>query len=416
MQKIDSIRLKPLLAPSQVEAIQTFAKDTLVPFENASRDSQEFDPEIVEGLFRLGVLQMGVPKKLGGPATPVADLVWVIREIAVGSPSVAATVIGHLLGCSAITLYGQPSVVERVSRECLSRTLLFSFGMTEADVGSDVHHTKTQARRVDGGYILNGEKNFITNAGFSSHLAIFAQVVDEQGMPQGVSCFYVPGDSQGLVRGPQVMKIGWKRANTGTLYFHEMFVPSEHLLGEEGQGVKILMHCLGRSKTMLAAMGVGISQRAYELSTERLVTTERFGKSLLEQPAIRHLIARLAIKMEAAWLLTCKAAATWDAGLSATEECSMAKHMAGTTAVEMASQAAELFGARGLTLDYEISRLMSDAKAVEIVEGPSLVQELLISKEIFKSKGKANASRPSTVNNANVVPVQPRTKQGGKAA
>lgn len=178
-------------------------------------------------------------------------------------------------------------------------------------------------------------------------------------------------------------KLGWKQANTGTLYFKNAFLPTEHLLGEPGQGLRILTHCLNRSKTLLGAMGVGISYRALDLATERLLQTSRYGKSLLEQGGIKHLLARLHTKAEAAWLLTCQAAATWDAGLAAVKESSMAKLYSGQVANEITSQAMELFGARGYLNDYEITRLNGDAKAIEIVEGPSLVQELLIAKEVL---------------------------------
>jgi alkylation response protein AidB-like acyl-CoA dehydrogenase len=263
---------------------------------------------------------------------------------------------------------------------------LWSFAMTEAGAGSDLANIKTHAKRVPGGFILNGEKNFITNANHSSHMAIFAQLGDE-----GISCFYVNGDREGLTRGPAFQKIGWKKANTGSLLFKDVFIPDRHLLGEPGQGLRILTHCLNRSKTLLGAMGVGISQRAFDLCVERLLTTERFEKSLLDQSAIRHQLARMATQMESAWMMVARAAATWDAGLAAVKESSMAKLVGGSTAVDIADQAMELFGARGFLQDFEVSRLVSDAKAIEIVEGPTLVQELLVAREILPRAKKKKA-------------------------
>jgi alkylation response protein AidB-like acyl-CoA dehydrogenase len=344
--------------------------------------------EIPRMLHEKGFLQLITPKIYGGQGAEVADLIWVIRELSYGSPSVAATYIGNLLGYSAVLLYAKDDLRETLAREHLMKFSLWSFAMTEGGAGSDLANIATRARRVPGGFVLNGEKNFITNASHSSHMAIFAQLGDE-----GISCFYIKGDQEGLSRGPAFTKICWKKANTGTLLFKDVFVPESHLLGEPGRGLRILTHCLNRSKTLLGAMGVGISQRAVDLCIERLQATERFEKALIDQPAIRHQLARMATQTESAWMMVARAAATWDAGLAAVKESSMAKLVGGSTAVSVADQAMELFGARGLFQDYEVSRLLSDAKAIEIVEGPSLVQELLIAKEILphgKKKKKAD--------------------------
>jgi alkylation response protein AidB-like acyl-CoA dehydrogenase len=219
---------------------------------------------------------------------------------------------------------------------------------------------------------------------------VFAAVKDENGNPEGITCFYVPGNSKGIRRGKAVDKLGWRESNTGHIHFENVFVPAEHQLGKIGEGLKVLTHCLNRSKTLLGAVGVGLSYRALDLVGERLITTERYGKLLIEQPAIRHVLARLHTEVEAAWLLTSRAAAVWDTGDFAVKEASMAKLYSGNVASKVASQAIELFGARGFLNEYEVSRLVRDAKAIEIVEGPSLVQELLIAKKVLPESPKAN--------------------------
>lgn len=383
MQGPASIRLVPQL---DLQVLRQLVTDHILPFENASRDDQAFSMEMPRMLHEKDILQMVTPKIYGGKGAEVADLIWVIREISYGSPSVAATYIGNLLGYSAALMYAKDSLREEIARNYLMNFSLWSFAMTEAGAGSDLMNIATRAERVPGGFILNGEKNFITNANHSSQMAIFAQLGKE-----GISCFYVKGDAQGVSRGPAFQKIGWKKANTGSLKFKDVFIPEDHLLGEPGQGLRILTHCLNRSKTLLGAMGVGISQRAFDLCVERLLNTERFEKSLIDQSAIRHQLARMATQMESAWMMVSRAAATWDAGLAAVKESSMAKLVGGSAAVDIADQAMELFGARGFLLDYEVSRLVSDAKAIEIVEGPTLVQELLVAKEILPRGKKKKA-------------------------
>jgi alkylation response protein AidB-like acyl-CoA dehydrogenase len=377
-----SIRLHPNF---DLLSLKSLVTDHVLPFENASRDDQSFSLTIPQMLHEKDILQMVTPKIFGGKGAEVADLIWVIRELSYGSPSVAATYIGNLLGYSALLMYANESLRDELARSYLMNFSLWSFAMTEAGAGSDLMSIATRAKRVEGGFLLNGEKNFITNANHSSQMVVFAALEDE-----GISCFYVHGESEGLTRGPAYSKIGWKKANTGSLHFKDVFIPSAHLLGEPGQGLRILTHCLNRSKTLLGAMGVGISIRAFDLCVDRLLNTERFQKALLEQAAIKHQLARMATATESAWMMVARAAATWDAGLAAVKESSMAKLVGGSTAVSVSNQAMELFGARGFLQDYEISRLVSDAKAIEIVEGPSLVQELLIAKEILPRKKKSD--------------------------
>lgn len=365
-----------------------FAKTTYLPTETDSPLAQEFPHAAHELAHAAGLFDLPLPRSIGGKEFGVTDLAWTIRYLSRSSPSAAATFIGNLLGLSAVLLYApaplRDSILSSLDRDRLE---LWSFAMTEADAGSDLMNIATRAvRQNNGGFILSGEKNFITNASYSRRLCVFARELDEAGNDHGISCFFVPGDAPGLRRGPVMSKTAWRKANTGTLIFHEVALAPDARLGEPGAGLRILTHCLNRSKTLLGAMGVGIADRALELVTARLEETERFGKSLIDQPVLRHELARHHTENEAAWLMTLKAAATWDAGADATTESSQAKWISGRTSAKITSAAVEYFGARGLFNDYEISRLSNDAKAVEIVEGPSLVQELLVGRALLPKR------------------------------
>lgn len=272
--------------------------------------------------------------------------------------------------------------------------------MTEAVCGSNLQMIQTKAIETKDGFVIIGEKNFITNATHSNHLSVFARLYSESGSDLGVTCFYVPGDTPGLLRGPVMKKFGWKKANTGTLYLRDVRIPKQYLIGKPGAGLEILAHCLSRSKILLAAIAQGICDRAFDLTSKRLSETERFGKALLEQTSIRQLLARLLTKSEAAWLLTSQAAATWDSQKSAVEASSMAKLFAGNVATEVTKETMELFGAQGYFLDFEISRLWEDAKATEIVEGASFVQEILIAKSRWPIKQKSASRIPTSVRKA----------------
>jgi alkylation response protein AidB-like acyl-CoA dehydrogenase len=363
--------------------LRRFVKEVIRP--NSVKAFQEgvFDRKIYESLHQEGILQAITPKEYGGREAKVSDLIWIVRELGYGSPGVAATFIGNMLGYSTVVLYGRPELREKICTRYQKNFGLWSFGMTEGVCGSDLMKTSTQAKRVPGGFLLSGEKNFITNSAVSQDLGIFANVLGAGGKFEGISCFYIPGDSPGLMRGAVMDKMVWRDSITGTLILKDIFVPEEHLLGNVGDGLKILTHCLNRSKTLLAASGVGLSLRALDLVKERMNSLERYGKPLGAQPVIRHEISRMHTEVEAAWMLTCLAASTWDSGDVAIREASMAKWFSGHTAVKVTGQAVELFGARGLFNEFEVSRLWRDAKGIEIVEGPSFVQELLIAKQVF---------------------------------
>lgn len=380
MHNIDSVRIK---SEWDLNQLRQFVKERVQPTSIQHFNEGVFEKEIYQELHKMGIMQAITPVQYGGRGAKVSDLIWIVRELAYGSAGVAATFIGNMLGYSTVILYANDSLREKICTRYKDNFGLWSFGMTEGGCGSDLMKTATKAQRVKGGFLLNGEKNFITNSAVSNEMGIFAQVTNESGEKEGISCFYVHGESPGLKRGEIMDKMGWRDSVTGTLLFEDVFVPEECLLGKIGEGLKILTHCLNRSKTLLAASGVGLSHRAIDLVTERLITVERYDKALGTQAAIRHELARMHTEVEAAWMMSCLAASTWDSGDFAIREASMAKLFSGRTAVKVTGLALELFGARGFFNNYEISRLWRDAKAIEIVEGPSLVQELLIAKQVI---------------------------------
>jgi len=374
---LKTIRIQPEIC---LEKFKTFVREEVIPRSAEYDEKGEFDHRITKRLHELGLLTPITPVEHGGLNLPVQDLVWIARTLAYGSSGVSATFIGNLLGYSAIVLYAQPELKKRLCEKMHREFGLWSFGMTEKGCGSDLEKTATKAVKTKNGYVLNGEKNFITNASYATDISIFAQTFSESGEVLGISCFYVPGNSKGLTRGAGEKKLGWRESNTGHLYLKDVEIPASHLLGVEGKGLKILTHCLNRSKTLLGAVSVGICDRALDLTLERLGGTDRFDRPLLTKHSIRHVISRLSVKVECAWLLACQAAATWDNNAYAVREASMSKLFGGATATQVTGKCVELFGARGFLSSFEISRLYRDSKAIEIVEGPTLVQELLISK------------------------------------
>jgi acyl-CoA dehydrogenase len=384
----DAIRITPQI---DLTSLRKFVRERLIPRSAECDRTEEFPHELYQELHEMGWLKAFIPEKYGGTGLGTVDLACVARELAYGSGGAFSTFTVNVLGMLPVLHYASESLREKLCKDFQEKYSLWSYAMTEPDTGSEISNTRTVARRVKGGYILNGRKCFITNGSYSKHLSVFARIV-EDGKPSHlhaiddkpkITVFYVPGDSPGLHRGLPLKKLGQRDSNTAELFFTDLFVPDEHRIGEEGQGLRIAFHCLQKSKTLIAAASVGFCDRIHEITSQYLGQRELYGKPLLEQPVIHHLLAQLCTEAQAAWLLTCWAAETWDSGELAVKEASMAKLFGPHTAVKFASEALELFGGYGYSREYEIEKLNRDVRILEIYEGPTFVQQQLIARELF---------------------------------
>ncbi|MDZ4676581.1 MAG: acyl-CoA dehydrogenase family protein [Oligoflexia bacterium] len=380
-----------------LQYIKNFTREMIIPGSQERDRNAHFAHNIYAELHKLNIMHAVVPKTLGGLEMPVSDMIWVIKELAFGSAGVATTVMANLLGYSPVVLYGSEELKRKRFLETPEKSSLWSFAMTEAAVGFDVGNTQTRAKKIKTGYILNGRKDYITNSAHATHISVFANVQNTQGNLLGISTFYVPANAEGVRRGESMNKLGHRESNTGELFFENVFVPDEHLLGEIGQGIKILHHSLGRTKTLIGAIANGICTRAFELATGHLASRGTQGHTLLNKSAVQQFLVRYYTEIQAAWLLTCHAAATWDSGSLAIQEASMTKMYSSDLAVRFASEALELMGAQGYSADNEISRLYRDAKLLEIYEGSTQVLEILIGKEIFKNNERLKIPKIANV-------------------
>jgi butyryl-CoA dehydrogenase len=262
--------------------------------------------------------------------------------------------------------------------------------MTEPDSGTDIHASKTEAVLSGDHYALSGKKCFITNANVATHYVVFART-PKADPKDPLTAFYVPANAAGVSRGKPLEKLGHRESDTGEIYFDQVKVPVSHRIGREGEGIKIAFRSLHRSKTILAGGAVGTCDRALELARDFLSQRVHYGKPLITIPTIRSMLAQLHTEVEASWLLTCLAAATWETGDMAIREASQAKMFAGHTASKVTCEVLELMGGYGFTTELEIERLYRDAKFYEIIEGATFVQQVLISKELFPREATTKA-------------------------
>src|SRR2546421_7956819 len=335
--------------------------------------------ELIEKAWELGLLNTHLPPEYGGPGLSFFDGVLIEEEIAWGCSG-----IGTSLSCNGLAM--APVVIgasEELKKEYLGRLseapLLASFCLTEPDAGSDVSGMKTTAVRKGDKWVINGSKCFITNGEYANWYTVYAKTDKEAGH-RGISCFIVPRDA-GVVVDKHEDKMGQRASNTATITFPEIEIPLNHLVGEENKGFKIAMMTLDRTRPGVAAMGVGVARAAMEFAVEYSKERVQFGVPIAMHQAIQFLIADMATKVHLSRLATWNSAVLLDQGKRNTLESSHAKRFAADTAMEVTTDAVQIYGGYGLIKEYPVEKLMRDAKIMQLYEGTSQIQRLVIARE-----------------------------------
>jgi alkylation response protein AidB-like acyl-CoA dehydrogenase len=383
-----TIQIEPVL---EMEPLRRYIREQILP-RAADRDAnEEFSLEVITDLHRLGYLVPFLPKSNGGIGANTLDMLWIGREVSYGSRGLACTLAANMLWVLPILAGASEPLRKRVIHELLEEPHIGSFCFTEPDAGSDILRLRTSARRVPGGFVLSGKKCFITNANYASHFVVMARIEGTEDAKRAVNAFYIPAGEKRITVGKPLSKLGFRDSNTSEVFFDQVFVPEEHLLGKPGEGLSIALRSLQRSRTYFIGVAAGLCQRSRDLAEDFLRTRVHYGKPLIELHTIRGQLAQLESEAHAVWLMGCAAACGWDAGETSLLDSSMGKMLAGQVAMRYASAAVELFGGYGLTTEYEISRILRDAKFLEIVEGPNFVQQALIANILFPNRLRENA-------------------------
>jgi len=363
------------------ETVRRFADERIAPGE-AERDREHRFPEgIVSELGELGLHGMLVPEEYGGAGLDPLSYVLAIEELSRRSPSVGVTLsVTNSVCCWPIAHFGSEDVKRRVLPELASGTALGGFGLTEPGSGSDAGSLATRAVRDGSDWVLDGEKAWITNAGFARWFVVLARTDPEAGK-HGISTFVVPSDAPGLSVGTPEEKLGLRASRTAPLVFDGCRVPAANLLGEEGQGFKIALATLDHSRLGIAAQAVGIHQRALELAVAYARDRVQFGVPIARHQAVQFQIAEIATSLAAARTLTYHAALaehSSQAGRLASE----AKVLASEAANRGVWLAQQIHGGNGFSEEYEIARLYRDVRVTTIYEGTSEMQRLVIARHL----------------------------------
>jgi acyl-CoA dehydrogenase len=346
-------------------------------------ETATFPRDLLSTAWELGLMNMASPTEYGGVGLSHLEQAIVGEELSWGCAGVATSIIANDLANLPIILHGTDEQKKRLLSHFAERVKFASFCLTEPEAGSDVANMQTTARRDGDHYVLNGAKCFITNGGHAEQYTVFA-TLDKAKKHKGITCFVVEGRPQGLSVSKHENKMGQRASDTVSLTFEDVRVPVANRIGEEGQGFAIAMATLDNSRPVTAMFSVGIARAALEYSMEYASQRRTFGKPIIEHQAIQFMIADMAMNTHAARMLTYESAWLLDEGKRNTLQSSYAKCFAADMAMKVATDAVQVYGGYGYIKDYPVEKLMRDAKLIQVYEGTSQVQRLVIARELFK--------------------------------
>jgi acyl-CoA dehydrogenase len=335
--------------------------------------------EIVQKAWDVGLMNSHLPSKYGGTGASYLEGCLIAEELAWGCAAIATTLGANELASAPVLLGGSEEVKKTYLGMLVEEPKLASFCLTEPDAGSDVSGMRTRAVKHGDKYVLNGSKMFITNGGYADWYTVYAKTDPEAGH-RGISAFLVPKDDTVVVDGHED-KMGLRASNTATISFNDTEVPAGHLLGEENHGFKLAMMTLDRTRPGVASLATGIARAAFEFATEYSKERVQFGVPIAMHQAIQFMIADMATKIHAARLMTWNSAVLLDQGRRNTLESSHAKRFAADSAMEITTDAVQVYGGYGFIKDYPVEKLMRDAKIMQLYEGTSQIQRLVIARE-----------------------------------
>jgi acyl-CoA dehydrogenase len=365
------------------ETARRFAREEVAPVAAEHDRSGEFPREVIRKAWELGFVSTVIPAELGGVGLSSLDSCLVTEEIAWGCAGIATSVMCNDLGLTPLLVAGTPEQQRTWLSPCAERFTLVSFCLSEPGAGSDVAGLQLLAEKDGADYVLRGTKCWITNGGVADLFTVFA-TLDRGSRHQGICAFVVPADAPGITRGKKEDKMGQRASDTRTIEFDGVRVPAAQRLGAEGEGFKIAMATLDRSRPPIGALATGIAQRALDEATKYAMDRKAFGAPIGSFQAVQFLLADMAKDIEAARLLTRQSAWLVDRGQRASKHSSMAKCFATDTAMRVTTDAVQVFGGNGYTRDYPVEKLMRDAKLMQIYEGTNQIQRLVIARELLR--------------------------------
>ena len=366
--------------------VRAFAEREMAPHVSRWDEASEFPHEVVKKLGPMGLLGVIFPESLGGAGMGYVEYVLAIEELSRVDGSVGITVAAHNSLCTNhIMLAGNDEQRQRWVPKLATGEWLGAWALTEPGSGSDAASARTTAVRHGDGWVLNGSKTFITNGSYADCVVVLA-VTDREKGTRGISTFVVERGTKGLRVGKKENKLGLRASDTAELIFEECEIPAENLVGKEGEGFKDAMRVLDGGRISIAALSLGMARGALDAAMKYAQERRQFGKAISEIQAIQFKLANMATELDAAWLLTMRAAQMKDEGKKVTMESAMAKLYASEAACRICDEGLQIHGGYGFIKDYPAEKFYRDVRLCPIGEGTSEIQRMVIARELLGSK------------------------------
>ncbi len=362
-----------------------FAENEILPVAEEYDASHKFPWPVIRKAQEVQIMNLNIPEEYGGPELGVLEECIVNEELSYACSGIQTALMLNSLAALPILLAASEEQKKKYLPRLSEDGQLAAYALTEPDAGSDVAAIKSRALRKGDEYILNGSKAWITNAPVADFYVVFAKT-DPEGQHRGISCFLVEREWDGVTVGEPLKKLGQHAAHTGELFFEDVRIPAENLLGHEGEGFMIAMRVFDRSRPPVSGAAVGVARRALDESVKYASERLAFGKPIGYQQGISFKLADMAAEIEAARLLVWQAAWLVDNGFSNVKQAAYAKVIAADTVMRSTVNAVQVFGGNGYSAEYPVEKLMRDAKIYQIYEGTSEILRVVIGRELLRGR------------------------------
>ena len=365
-----------------VDLARDFTKNEVMPAAAELDEKGEFPHELLKKAREVGLMNVEVPEAYGGVGLGCFDHCLVLEEVAVGCAGVNTSLAANTLGAMPLIIAGSEEQKKKYLGKLVNEPIFTAYCCSEPEAGSDVAGMTTRVERHGDEYVLNGQKRWITNGGVANWYTVLA-TFDKNLKHKGIACFVVDADTPGVKPGREEDKMGQRCSNTTDVIFEDVKIPKSALIGGENEGFKIAMKTFDRSRPWIAAGAAGIIRRALEESRDYALTRKTFGVPIAQHQAIQFMLADMAVSYEATRLLYLKAAWRVDRGELDSIVSAYAKLFGADAAMRAATDAVQVFGGYGYTREYPVEKLMRDAKLLQIYEGTSQIQRVVIARNLF---------------------------------
>lgn len=366
-----------------IEMAARFTRERIIPIAAECDQASRFPKDVFEAGWELGLVNPTVPTEYGGSGLGELDNALIAEQLAYGCTGIQTSMLANTLALTPILLAGNEEQKKKYLGMLTSSPLFASYCTTEPTGGSDVAGLRTRFTKQGDDYVLNGEKCWITNASFASFYVVFA-TSDPALRHKGIAAFIVDRDTPGLRVGKHEDKMGQRASDTASVHFEDVVVPGKNLLAPEGQGFKLAMETFNQTRPDIGAMATGLMQRCLDESLKYAKERKTFDQPIIEHQMVQAMIADMAISCEATRLLYQKAAWNLDSGVRDPIVSSYAKAFGADRAMQSAIDAVQVFGGNGYVRDYPVEKLMRDAKVLQIYEGTSQIQRMVIAKALAR--------------------------------